>query len=337
MSYLQECLERFENLPNDLKEKVGSLEAFEKIEKIEDVYGIDLKFLTVLISIGEISLLDAPDYLKEKYDLCDEDAYEIRDDLFNNFFFSSISRKEFDSSVLSINELINIFKENLIYYLNDSKSTIDEIDNLNESIFTSLAINGSYQDNLSLALLNNQERLFLENINLEGRDVPATISNCLKDFIKRHGSEYFDDLILLQYLKESETSRKISDSNKYLLRKILKIYRNIAFFPDSMDSFDLDNWQIIPMDNFPAGIIPVKKENLPGKELAPTLEKEKNDNFGKSTKTNLEKQKKEIESLKYKSLELQELEGILQKYPINSLEHKAISQEIKYLRNNLSK
>ncbi len=336
MSYFSDCLEKFEKLPKEFKDQFGSLEVFEKIESIEEEYGVDLKFLVVLVAIGEIILEDIPEYLQKKYGLAEEDAYEIRglliDTIFKNARNSNLLKDENNFPVLSSDELISFFREELVSVLKSGASTDEDIISINKSIFFWLAKDGLFQEILSKNLLNNQEKITGSRIVINDRENDPTISNWIKDFIQFHGSENFNDITLAEYLVNSKNIRALSIEDKDKIKKVLKIYRNLTFFPDSMKD-DVDNWLFIPTDiKNDDNVVSSHKTTLdeeieiePASQSIPVVDDalevssfpDKPNNYvPKSTKPSL----------------ADELEIMLKDYPLGSLEHKTIEQELKRLR-----
>lgn len=328
MSFLQECLTKFDSLPTDFKNRIGSLEVFEKIEAIEEQYGIDLKFLVILVAIGEVSVKDIPEYLQARHTLAEEDAIEIRDAIINDVF-QLVSEEEQDNDIYSMpkNEVISIFQEKLAGILKgEIENGAETIGELNEAIFYWLSKDGTIQEELSKILLSNQERLTAERIIFENREVDPTISYWLKDFIKQNGSEIFDELVLAQYLSSSLNTKKLSPTSKDVLRKLLKLYRNLCFFPDSMENAAVNDWQIIPIfrdalsDEKPAVVSNKKKlEDIP----VPTVSMPKEVVPEASKAQSFEASQADL---------LAELQQALAQYIPGTLEYKAVTQEIERLK-----
>jgi len=86
--------------------------------------------------------------------------------------------------------------------------------------------------------------------------VRGTVSNWLKNFIGTNGSAIFDSVALSKYLTGSKSGAKLSQEEKEKVRKVLLIYRNLKFFPDSMPDDNGEGWQILPFE------APVEEEKL---------------------------------------------------------------------------
>ncbi len=335
MAYFEECLKRFDKLPADFRNKVGSLEVFEKIEEIEKEHGIDLKFLVILVAIGELGLKDIPEYLQNRFKLAEEDAYEIRDQIISEVFQLT---EDLDGAIYTVlkteTEVINIFREGLAELLKNKIIESSIIEDYNEAIFYWLSKDGLLQESLSKSLLANQESILSARLLFEDKDVAGTISNWLKDFIKTNGSEIFNDLVLAQYLSTSANAKKLNSEDKNLVRKVLKLYRSLAFFPESMENLAISDWQIIPYD---------KSENN-HQEMRDVLDDEETQTQTK-IQTSVAPSKslrpvKPVMSVKFKApatpvnnetSTLFELQDALKSYTPDSLEHKAVAQEIERL------
>ena len=106
---------------------------------------------------------------------------------------------------------------------------------------------------------------------------------------------------MAEYLSQSPNIKSLKPEEKELVRKVLKLYRNLAFFPESMDGIALENWEILPLNH--------------------------ND-----VKNNLEKENiSENPVITERQKTIFDLQKNLTKYPTTSLEYKAIHQEINRL------
>jgi len=80
-------LQKFNNLPADLKQKVSDQETMEKIEALEKKYNIALAALIMKVMVKEITLNNLPDYLL-KENLSKEQAGELAEELKEKIFSS---------------------------------------------------------------------------------------------------------------------------------------------------------------------------------------------------------------------------------------------------------
>ena len=58
MDYLDYCLTKFRELPNVIKDSVTNEEAMMELQKIIEKYSLDLNFLVILVTIGELMIDD---------------------------------------------------------------------------------------------------------------------------------------------------------------------------------------------------------------------------------------------------------------------------------------
>lgn len=286
MSYYEDCLEQFNKLPDKIKNKIGSLEAVKEISRLESEYEAELGFLVVLIAIGELKIDAAPNYLEKKSGLDFEEGLMIKKVLVEKIFNFILDEKQ--KAPLNLEEsLKNIFGKKLLDFLKNSKNNKE----INEQTLLILSASDSLaQDDLVKIFLANQEKLTDKDFVLDGKKQTPTISNWLKDFIKKNGSGMVDNLALSQYLAGSENAKKLDSQEKKLLHKLLILYRNLKFFPESMSNIPVEEWEIIPVDD----------------------------------EEKVLKRSQKIE----KDERLVELESLLEQYEEGSLERKAIEEEI---------
>jgi len=273
-----------------------------------------------------LAITDLPEYLQEKYDLAEEDAVEIADKLINDVFyfdFPDLQETEEDSSlnlkeIIPWEEVLDIFKNNFVRFLKETDSSYLDIERLNKSVFFHLSVDGLRQEEMAKALIDNNERITKNQIVVEEKEVSPTIANWLRDFFKHNGAGEFNDLALLEYLNSSKNAKILIGEEKNILRKMLKAYYNINFFPESMENILVDDWQIISSNlnedkKEPAvSELDYKEKELPVKEAV-----------------NIQ--------ISAEEKRLLELKDALPNYPSSSLEYKAIKQEITSLEKKIKK
>lgn len=178
-----------------------------------------------------------------------------------------------------------------------------------------------FRAELEKNLLANNEVLTFANFVSGGRQVSGVISAWLKNFISEVGSINFDNLALTKFLTSSVNAKILNQEEKNIVKRLLQLYRNIKFFPESMPNDTGEGWQILSFeaeDNNKLVQAKVKIESLP-RQVAESA---------KAIKPAAEVQKdKETAS------QLEQLKGIAEKYPPKSLSRKAVEEEI----NKLSK
>lgn len=328
-AFFNECLDKFHSLPDELQEMIGGFGASLIIKKLEDEYQVSLSFATILIAIGELNIDDLPEYLNLKSNFDKTKGEEVADKLEEELFapvldliisstpeeYINIKENEAENqfgpivnmSVAEKRELIlKTFAGEIIPALNAEPNKLQDF---NIAIFQAFNAEEDLEDKVEALLYKNQEKLSDHHIILDGHPASPTIGNWLKDFIKKYGSGLFNEVTLAEYLSQSPNIRQAKANEKELVRKILKLYRNLVFFPESMDGIPLEQWEIFP----------INRSLLKNTELLET--KIVSENIPEDPAI-LEKQKA-----------IFDLQKTLSKYPVTSLEYKAITQEI----NRLSK
>lgn len=319
-NYFNESLEKFHNLPEEIQEQIGGFDACLKIKKIEETYNISLGFVVILVAIGELVIDDLPEYFKLKYGVSDEIGQKIADELEVEIFepvvdlileVGEIDDVLSDSGIVKDNALLkmslpqrkefilNTFSKDILAVIQSDNTKIKDF---NIALFKTFNEDEDLEDKVESLLYVNQERLSNKPIILDKQLVSPTIANWLKDFIKRYGSDLFNEVTLAEYLSQSENIRNITAKEKELVRKVLKLYRNLVFFPESMDGVLLDNWEIFPIEQSDVSF----KPEIVSAESEPPIVSERQ-------KTIFDLQKN------------------LTKYSSNSLEYKALQQEINRL------
>lgn len=281
---------------------------------MEEKYKVQLSFLVVLVAINEISLDGISEYAEKKYGFSEEDAFDLKSDMIREVF--SLLLFNVDQAVMSETSLKEEFVKGIIKLLTDNL----EAENLNFNIFSLFSKDGTLQETLSNILLENQETITSEHIIIEDKESSPTISNWLKDFIKINGSEMFDELKMAEYLSSSVNARKLKQSEKDLLRRLFRLYRNLSFFPDSMGNDPIEDWQIIPVDKIeinkkfsrPGAFQDVLDDSQPIIPLVSSLAP--------------------LNTKKLEDIPLNELQEALTHYASGSLEYKAVKQEIEHLK-----
>lgn len=319
-TYLSECLEKFHDLPDQIQEMIGGFEACLLVKKLEDTYNVSLSFAVILVAIGELTIDDLPEYLNLKFKLDKTKGEEIADKLEAEIFtpvLDLVLESDEDSEEATITEakttfgpistlpqadkkefILKTFTEELVPALLAEPAKIKDF---NIALFQAFNEDETLEDRVEALLYVNQEKLSNHQIILDGHPASPSIANWLKDFIKKYGSDLFNEVILAEYLSQSPNIKLLKPEEKELVRKVLKLYRNLVFFPESMDGVLLENWEI-----FPVGHSEIK--NKPEAE-----------NISENPVVT-ERQKT-----------IFDLQKNLTKYPTTSLEHKAILQEINRL------
>lgn len=329
-SYFAECLDKFHELPDQLQNMIGGFEACLKIKKIEDAYNVSLGFAAILVAVGELTIDDLPEYLRLKFGLDETKSEEIANHLEEEIFipalefigehitpesgaaasenpFGPISQmSEADKKEL----ILKTFESEIIPALSAEPAKLQDF---NVAIFQAFNEGDGLEDKVESLLYNNQEKISEHRLIMDGHPASPSIANWLKDFIKKYGSDLFNEVALAEYLSSAPNIKVITPAEKELVRKVLKLYRNLVFFPDSMNGLPVEQWEIFPVDRTKLNIVrDVLSDNHP---LAATVAPE----------VNSEPEMTERQKIIF------DLQKNLTKYSTSSLEYKAIRQEINRL------
>lgn len=330
MNYFAECLAKFRTLPTDYREAFGSVEMFAIVKELEDKYRVKLSFLVILIAVNELTEEDIEEYLILKFKIDRKLAEEVKRELVNKIidpaFKKLIPFVENGGVKIDKNDIINLFTKRLVESL---KAPAEIIQGLNVAIFENFNSDEELEEKIINILYNNDERLTANQIMFEDRPVAPTVSNWIKDFIKLNGSEMFSDLALAEYLSTASNAKKLNPDEKNLVRRVLKLYNNLTFFPESMENQPVSEWQIIPYDKSvskPGEIRDVLSEEAPVRKTPVAKSPVSKPKIPKSVKP------AENTSPAKAMSPLEELQSALATYTPGSLEYKAVSQEIERLK-----
>lgn len=291
-SYYIDCIEKYKKLPVDFRNRFGNEDTVLRIKIIETSFDVDLRFIILLIAIGDLKIKDVSGYLQKEQGIDREVADEVRKQL--NLLLFDLIVDELDNQ--SIKEIVNT-KLALLLKLKEKSNFLQK---LNQEIIVKL-----FEDDLNKTeflndLLANQEKLTAKEFISEGRKGEPTISNWLKDFISKNGSGIFDNLVLSKYITDSENAKKLDNNERNLLKKLLVLYRNLKFFPESLASDNGIGWQIIPVE-----------EESDEVKKTPTSPRPS--------------------PFKGEGDKVSELRAMAEQFPVGSLERKAIEEDIKKL------
>ncbi|MBU4332163.1 hypothetical protein KKD20_03510 [Patescibacteria group bacterium] len=326
MSYYNDCLIKFSKLPDEIRNKIGSVDAVDKINKIEADYKVELKFLVILVAIGDIEIKYIPLYLEKKFQLNKIKGEEIKAKLVKHIFSLIVDKNS--KTVRGAEEKIkDIFQNRLIETLNGDEE-FKEV--LNEELVAQFLSGGELkQGELLKVLLDNQERITHKNFIIDGRPHSPSIANWLKDFIKVNGSGVFDNLVLTEHITNSENTKILDEQEKMLVKRLFLFYRNLKFFPESMGDLPMEQWEIIPIEKESEGMAKARTVSGPPATAAEEKIEELKQEEQKYGKGGLEEKAIEEEIEKEKKIE--ELRAMAGQYPEGSLERKAVEEEMRKL------
>lgn len=303
----------------------------EALLRIENKYGIKLASLLVFVAVGDILVGGIENYLQIEFELSPAAAKSVKNDLQTNVLDPLLRRLNFLNSYakkeMTVKEekayLLEIFSSGLVREISEHPVICEAV---NARIFNIFSQDLQFKDSLEKAIYMNGELLTHALFEIGAKPQSPTIGNWIQDFIGRQGSGLFDNLQLTRYITESENVKRLSDSEKLIIGKLLNLYRNLKFFPESMPSDDVNTWEIIPVD--------MKNDNMknPRKPIGPPKTEEEK---------RIEELKREKEAYGADALErlaieeeigkkkrLEDLKFEANKYPAGTFERMAVEEEI---------
>lgn len=316
MDYIEACLKKFNELPEDLINFLNSQDVLNFLDRIEKEYKIDLTFVVILIFIGELDLENLDIYLLKKFSLDQETSNRLMFEIEENILRKVVGIFEIvnnDDYILDLSDedkkkkIINIFSEEL---LSQFRSSAEFLIQINAIIFETIGKEEVFLERIKRLFLDSKELLSPKKINIKEKVEDATIANWIRDFVSENGSGIFSSVALAKYLTSSKNVALLDDSEKQLLRQILKMYKNLFFFPESMENIKYEDWEIFPIN----------------KDLLQS-------NFRRQeNRDNIVEEKRQYQVVDSAEEEVKVLKELLQKYPNKSLEKKAIESEIKKIQ-----
>ena len=316
-----EALEHFKNLPLEVMITVDSDEVSAKMIKINQAYNIDISALIIFVIVGEIGLNNIDAYLMSEFDFDAEKAKVVKREMVELIFDPLIRRINFLSAnpdkEMTLHEegqiLKDLFLRSIIAELKINPIIIFSV---NARIFFNLSHDLAVKKVLEQALMANQEKI--------GH---LSVANWLKDFISLKGADLFDNIALTGYVMHSQNCQKLNDDDRRLIGKLLALYRNLKFFPESMPNDIGEGWEIIPTDSEVHELerqplsIPKTEEERKIEALQAEMKKHQGDKL----------EKKVIEEEIEKAKKLEGLKIMANRYAVGTLERKAIEDEIRKL------
>ncbi|NTW22300.1 hypothetical protein HGA34_01995 [Candidatus Falkowbacteria bacterium] len=237
-------------------------------------------------------------YLEEFNNELEEELLDALDEYMDEYEKTIDLKSEASAS-------LELFSFNFVDVIKSSSS--ETLSSLNAGLIYLLNHQADFKDELVKRLVTNQERLTASNINIDGKAVEPSIANWIKDFIQKNGSSYFNNISLTEYLTNSENTKQLSGQERTLLGDVFETYRNLKFFPQSMEALPAHKWAIVPHNR------PEQKKASLAKRVEVI---KKNENVPLITEEKKEQTRAE------------ELKKMSESFPPNSLERRAIEQEI---------
>ena len=306
------------------------------------------------------SVSDYQGYIENCHDLVVEENLKSIEDLskFNEADFD-IPEEERAANILLGSQLNTILHD----------TDIDGLTILNHSLIYLFDHKPEAKAKILKTFSSNQEAITTAAFMVDGKSQKPTVANWLQDFITINGSEIFDTLILSKYLTSSTNAKLLSQSEKKIVDRLLRMYRNLAFYPDSLAGLAVDKWEIVPLErpeviteaakaatlnlNSKTLIIEAPVKNLTAKIPAEAPTKVLNPKVSGTAvaskmATTIATAMTEATAATAAAipeaartvdpaidLQIKKMRDLLLQYPVNSLEAKAILEELKNLQNKI--
>lgn len=369
----QQALKKFLTLPPEITYTVDSDLISERMTHLNEKYNVNLGSLIIFLTIGELEIEQIPLYLKKELNLEESTATELQKEFIEKIYqpikerlnlLNANPEKNFSLSQEKI-LILKIFKYTLVNELKDHPLIINSI---NARIFKILSKDLSFKTELEKALYENNQKVTPNKLTIENDTTEPTVTNWIKDLIKHYGTGNFNDISLSKFLTDTPNTKHLDDYHRTLLSLVIKTYKNIKFFPESMPNDTGENWEIIPINKTaPTSTepkptsrkpLPIPGESIKTKQPTETQTKTppqatpttQTPTQAKTPPQATPKQAPPTPSPfssvsirtqkppkppkpKYSNPREQELQDMASMYPPNSLERKAIEQEIKKLEN----
>lgn len=266
-------------------------------------------------------------YLEKYQEYVDDFIEEIEDEKFKLLDQLIKKHEELVNPEEEKNATIYLFQNHLADILKEGSR--GAVVNLNGGLVYLLFNKEGFKEEINKILLSSQEKLTHKEFVLDAKAHSPTVANWLKDFIKQRGSGMFDNVALADFVTNSKNAKNLDEQEKKLVQKLLQLYRNLKFFPESMPTDTGEEWEIIPIDKEVETMQKARSVELPKIEQKKQEAKSitnypaKDDGAGKLQIANKKrKQEKKIEELK----------KIATQYPEGSLERKAVEEEMSKLK-----
>ncbi len=293
----------------------------------------------------------------EDLGIYDHDNYLYKDEPLTKVKTFAVPENKISESDLSTEErfeaIKNILEQNLLDILlsDDNSDTTKEI---NDALIQVLNELPASQTEIEKIISNNKASLTQGSLTFDEKEVLPTASMWLKDFQKYMGTEKTDSLLMTHYFIESINAKTLSEKDRKIIRKFLLLHNNIKFFRQVFNNVPVEMWHIIPVVNDtsvdheerpfftpshkisqikkPISFIPpsavVSKKSISSTPQVSNISTVKSQvSLGNGSKTT----SAVIPSQVTDSDEIMSLKNLLLQYPVDSLERKAIEEEIKNL------
>lgn len=124
------------------------------------------------------------------------------------------------------NQIVDLLSWNDEYLIGEVNAMVIHLLDVRDQVFKNELLN---------LFLENKRIITEKPIILDGKETLGTVGNWLKNFVSRQGGAMFDTVVLSDFVNNSENAKMLSSQEKEVLTKILLTYRNLKFFPESLE------------------------------------------------------------------------------------------------------
>lgn len=190
--------------------------------------------------------------------------------------------------------LENLVGRELVYTINNPSKE------LNGGVIAVLFADANFKNVMAKRISENQEKLFSREVAVDGKRFIPSIGNWINNFITVNGGGFFNNIVLSSYVTNSKYTKNLDKIEKEILIKLLTLYRNVKFFPQTLENVSPEKWEIFPLDS---------------QKTTPFNERQ-------SLATPKSPEEQEIETL----------EKMAAGYALGSLERRAVEEEIRKMK-----
>lgn len=220
---------------------------------------------------------------------------------------------------LSENEIYKILTKHLSYILDIEGYDIWRKIKIYLLNLTSLEERDNFKEGIRKILLNNEAIITDKNIILNNKEAAPTVSNWLMDFRSLYGEAGFlDPIKLSNYLTNSKNIKNLTLIERNKINSLFSLYKKLKISSLTLEGLEEDITIIKPDGEM--GIIKQGQYEKIGIEEV---------ELSKTARQALEsKDKNGINKGKINEATINEFKIMLNKYPVGSLERKAIEEEM---------
>ena len=175
---------------------------------------------------------------QEFKDFIEEESIKIYDEVLKKYEELTDPEEERDAAISLVKlSILDLFQ------INDPEALFC----LNRTLIYLLNTNKSFSHESCQAMSENQSEI--ADFRFSGKGQEPTVGNLIRYFISKYGSGIFDNLALSDFISTDSVIGKLGEADKKIIVRLLKLYRNLKFFPESMGELPPEQWEIVPIEH----------------------------------------------------------------------------------------